>query len=331
MNSPALNSQAPPQPRTLGYAKPPRWSRRKWLRRAALLVLAGAVVFLFTRRHEVADWVSRVRLRRAALAHSVNPDAAVMTQLPTDTAGTWGKNPSQYAAPDPMWLEVQRRLVPAPQTAGSSVNVFLHERVSPAGNRRVVAVNLATASYPDGPVVLIDIRLFDPGSPLNPRFRELKVADVKGVSTIPRFPGGIFSLAFVPWGSDFRLYPGRPDPADRSRFFIPYDHNGTSGEFVGQLGDDDSVRFHDANGDPLPKQFPRRPLLGVRGQRAGSMSCRARASTTRSMVNWLRYRPGHAGRGWTGRLAGAGRLRIPSHRRAPCGEGGSSSGLFPAR
>ena len=85
------------------------------------------------------------------------------------------------------------------------------------------------------------------------------MAEVKGVSTTPRFPGGFFTLATVPWGSDFQLYPGRPDPADRSRFFIGYSHNGAAGEFVGRLGDDDSIRFHDPGGEPLPKEFPRRP------------------------------------------------------------------------
>ena len=252
--------QSPSHPHALGYARRPKFSHRWLIYGTVFLVGAVAAAALFRWRHELGEWFSLVRLRHAAITYVNASAVAPMTQLPTDNARSWGSTTAaRYAGLDAIWQEVDSRLIPRLRaTRGSSVTLFLHERVSPSGNRRVVAVNLSPSWGDDGSHIDVDIRLFEPGTMLHPRFRELTVRETPDLPVfghIPGFPGACCMLATVPWGSEFRLYPGRADAYDRSRFIIDYVHNGVRGSFIGELGDDDAITFRSNDGKRLPIQL----------------------------------------------------------------------------
>jgi hypothetical protein len=249
-----------PAPQPLEYAKRPPRTRRRVVWPLLLLILGISAIFGYRHRREITEWASLVHLRHRALTYRSALGTVVMSQLPADTAETWsGTVGVRYRGPDATWDEVEQRLVPPLRVSrGSGVTLFLHERVSPTGNRRVVLVQLARTRFPEGPSINVDIRVFDPGTPRNPRFRELTVKEAKGMRVsgrIPGFPGVIYDLASVSWGSDFRLFAGRADPNDRSRFTIDYLHDGAAGSFVGRLNDDDSVSFQSADGRRLPVEL----------------------------------------------------------------------------
>jgi hypothetical protein len=233
------------------------------LRSLLLLILGVAAIIAYRHRREITDWASLARLRHRALTYQSALGTTVMSQLPADTAQTWGgTSAARYREFDATWVEVEQKLVPpprlSPMSLSSPVTVFLHERVSPAGNRRVVAVHLSETWFPDGTRITVDVRLFDPGTLRNPRFREITVKeteDLRVSGRIPGFPGTIYDLATVSWGSDFRLFAGRADPNDPSRFTIDYLHDGAAGSFVGRLNDDDSVSFQSADGRRLPVEL----------------------------------------------------------------------------
>ena len=254
----------PSPPRPLEYEKRRAVLPWKWIWRGVALLVIGAVVGLSG--PYVLDWASLAWLRHRVLTYVAPPDAPVMRQKPSDTETTWGGTTgSRYTRHNnATWTQAKRRLIPPLRASpGSSVTLFLHELVSPSGNRRVVAINMAPSWFPEGTLLRADIRLFEPGSLLKPRFRELQVRPtqelIPGTGQIPGFPGLLCDLGTVPWGTDFRLFPGRVDPADPSRFLIDYIHDGTTGTFVGQLNDDDSFTLRLADGSPLPMDLGETP------------------------------------------------------------------------
>jgi hypothetical protein len=255
------NRESTPQP--LEYAKRPSRSRRRVFWSLLLLVVAVAAIVGHRHRREITDWASLARLRHRALTYQSAPGTVVMSQLPADTAQTWGgTSAARYREFDATWVEVEQKLVPPPGVSqvwfSSPVTVFLHERVSPAGSRRVVAGHLSETWFPDGTRINVDVRLFNPGTLRDPRFREITVKETKdqrGNGTIFGFPGTVDDLGTVSWGSDFRLFAGRADPNDPSRFTIDYLHDGVAGSFVGRLNDDDSVSFQSGDGRRLPVEL----------------------------------------------------------------------------
>jgi hypothetical protein len=197
-----------------------------------------------------------VMLRHEALVHEAPPGIAVMTQLPSDTYDDWSKaSNSRYGGDELTWRQVRFLLVPRlAADPGSADALFLHERFSPSGHRRAVAITLQRSWSREGTWLTFDIRLFEPGTLLSPRFRELKVKRgklyVRG--NMPGFPGLCSSLGTVKWGADFRMWGGIADAKDSSRFVIPYECNGVKGTFVGRLNDDDSIDLQDMDLGRLP-------------------------------------------------------------------------------
>jgi hypothetical protein len=223
----------------------------------ASLLAAGLV---HNRWRSITHWYELVRLRHSAMTHTVSAGDIMMSQSPGDTRESWGDTiSSRYARFDRLWRETEDRLVPSlPVRPGSSVTLLLHEVRSPAGHRRIIAVNLSPSWASAGTMLAIDIRLFEPGTIMSPRFVELQVKEREGEPVrghIPGFPGSCMSLATICWGNNFTLYAGQADPKNGSRFIIPYDINGTPGQFIGQLMDDDSVSMTCSGGEKMPKRF----------------------------------------------------------------------------
>jgi hypothetical protein len=259
---PALDLAAQ-DPQTLEYEpQPPGRRARKWLVRIALFLVAVIAVEagLYYYR-DVSNWIALVRLRHEVMTHTLPARTPILTQMPSDSPANWLKLLSaHYGGIDPIWTAFERHLSHQPQAApGSRGTVFLHGMRTPSGRRRVLAMHSTPAYAPaNGVWMVVDVRLFDPGTFVHPRFGELTVKDgdlyVRG--SIPDFPGICTSLGTVPWGSSFQLFAGQIDPADPSRFTIGYILNGKPGKFIGQLHDDDSISLRDANGTALPEHFP---------------------------------------------------------------------------
>jgi hypothetical protein len=118
------------------------------------------------------------------------------------------------------WTNYYRLL--SPPGFKSVGTVFLHERVSPCGNRRLVVVELAPYEPRE---TLLRARAFVPGG-LTSRPREL--AQGRGGLSLPDYG---------------EIHAGRPDPHDRSHFTFACEIAGRKNVIDGWLGDDDLVRL----------------------------------------------------------------------------------------
>jgi hypothetical protein len=106
-------------------------------------------------------------------------------------------------------------------TVKSEGTVFLHERRSPGGRRRLVAVNVHDFGCFGGRGMVAHV--FAPGS-LFSRATEIS------------FTGGVHPVEFAAV-----IYVGLPDPQDTSHFVIRYDLGKQSRVIDGWLTDDDRV------------------------------------------------------------------------------------------
>ena len=126
-------------------------------------------------------------------------------------------------------------------SGGNRAIIFLHERISPAGHRRLVSVSYAP--YPDS---------FVPG--YNYVASATTPATWSGQRTVPR-----------PWFTEFqstsrtprhpplvRVFAGQPDPSDRAHFTIRYQMWGQEDVLDGRLRDDDQITL-------TPRQPPEWP------------------------------------------------------------------------
>ena len=253
-----MTGHLPPTP--LDYAPPSRFRRRILRRLIVICMVFVTAALLHHHWPSLKNWYTLARLRHAAMTFTDPPGTIIMNQVPIDTYESWQVNiTSHYRSPTPIWRETLNQSRPVLVVgSGAYSNVFLHERCSPSGHRRVVAFTLKMTYGRDGAWIGGDARLFDPRSLLKPRFTELQVKerdDTYVQGHIPNFPGLCTILGTVPWGNDFKLYAGQIDPHDPSRFTIPYDFNGERGEFIGQLHDDDSISLKSADGAKMPKRF----------------------------------------------------------------------------
>jgi hypothetical protein len=128
--------------------------------------------------------------------------------------------------------------------------LFLHERTSKGGNRRLVALygwlHDDLGSYTPRPLgesriwsIAIDLVLLKPAT-----LRE----DLVEVDS--RLSGHAPSLTYA-WAKQARVFAGQPDPNDASHFTIQFEADGKPGTIEGWLNDDDSVTLK-VHGAPAP-------------------------------------------------------------------------------
>ena len=245
---------AAPAAQHLQYAQQPLWHRRRRWRRmalASLLVLLTAAGFLSWRR-----WGPRVQARvqmlsaqRACLQFDSAPGTVVFDRDRDAgaTYATWMRDGRtvKYVIP-PAWTTFHPKYVEpfSPLQSGglqSHGTLFLHERRSPAGNRRLVTVELNTSWGKSGTWIAMDTRAIIPGT-----FRtEPKetwggppATDLTSTNLVGR---RVDMLMDVPYGKALKLFAGHPDPTDVSHFTIDYEIDRRRETIDGRLGDDDSV------------------------------------------------------------------------------------------
>jgi hypothetical protein len=123
-------------------------------------------------------------------------------------------------------------------SSGENVDVFLHQRFTPKGESRLVAINVQlkfgvrkTADLT--PTVLI------PGN----IFRNARVVTQTTNIQIPHIEDG---------SNSFRLFAGQPDPNDPSRLTVDYETTDGRGTIEGLLDENDQVTLRIING-PLSR------------------------------------------------------------------------------
>ena len=238
-----------PEVNALAYAPPPRWHRRRRFRRAVgvvLLLAAGAAAW----RYGKSAW-TRGRLlyyQRQCLAYTAPPDQVVYEQDPVRAAALLSRGsytnvtpaggPPEAALTPRCWAEACRLaggLTPpaagatAVSGGGSSgATLFLHERRSPGGQRRLVAVQ----SAPGLPALASMPVLVEPGS-------LTAIPSVRAATLDADFD---LSLPTNPAGTRFRFFAGQADPSDPSHFTLRFTAEGVPGSVEGWLRDNDCLK-----------------------------------------------------------------------------------------
>ena len=223
----------------LGYAPPPPLHRRRSVRVAATAVpLALFVVSsLWWGPPVVARW-SLLSHQRQCLRYEPPDGAVVFSQGAAETLESkpWDK-PAAYSIPK-VWSTFQPRLgADGRQSHGV---VFLHERTSPGGNRRLVVLDLSVGWFKNNTELSLDKGVASVATwNSDPRW----VPPVSGDSDSSVTDGNAVrqSILSVPYGHSIAILPGRPDPKDRSRFTIGFRAGEQSGVIDGRLEDDDTV------------------------------------------------------------------------------------------
>ena len=214
--------EARPTP-AIDYA-PPLPRRRRWLRRAVLPLLAGAVLL-------AAYWWGPPAWYRLQLAyaerqcstHVAAPDTIVFTEDPGDVKRL-AATPAGYQ-PGPAdgdslclvpqaWSKFYGLL--SPPGFQSRGTVFLHERRTPGGRRLLVAIDYLGDDFLHADNYWVDVsefqvRAFEPGGPFSLPV-EVQSEQVTQELYAPDDRRGTL-----------RLYAGQPDPGDPTHFTIRWE------------------------------------------------------------------------------------------------------------
>jgi hypothetical protein len=257
--APAARSEPAAAAAPLPYAPAPKWHRRKDVRRYVLLGLVLAITFAGWRWGPAA-WKHGQFLywQRQCLAYVPAPRHVVYETEPTLAAGLLKqpgyvnvapKGAPPVAAYTPRcWSEAMRiGGVAVANTGfgpgGPGACLFLHERTTRSGVRRLVAVHApagtpAVAAVPvPAPVIVQPATLT-----ARPAVRDA-VARVQLDLSFEEPSGGRFSLLSMPTGSGTRFFDGQADPADPSHFTIPFEAGGSRGTVEGWLEEGDRLRL----------------------------------------------------------------------------------------
>lgn len=209
-------------------------ARRATLLGALLICLAAGYWYVpeIRRRIELAYW------QRRCLAYMAAADQIAL-QTPMDRLSPGApsyngmKTPPTKGVVPPEWAALSRLIVPPGFV--SEGTLFLHERISPGGNRRLVIIDATTAFHEETMGMLYNlnlrIRLVEPGSFWSPPV----------TMEWPHIIGNANRNVV----GEARIYAGQPDSNDASRFTIRMvDIDGFETVFSGRLHDDDVVSLN---------------------------------------------------------------------------------------
>jgi hypothetical protein len=247
------SSNLTPSAAPLDYAPAPR--NRRWIYRATFVSLLLGLSLVawkrgptWWRRAEILYW------QHQCLQFSPVADTVVYEEDPTAAAALLAGNPKYH--PYPLQRRTSSQAAASPATAAaldvSDWNklttvlsrlysplikpgvIFLHERISPAGHRRLVCVryrpqgNTFSAQFIQG--LNCDTFTVIPGTWSQPPIYRLQWTFAWDVETVwPRKPPLV------------RIFAGQPDPNDPAHFTIRYRMWGQEDVLDGRLLDNDRV------------------------------------------------------------------------------------------
>ena len=250
----------------LGDAPPHAWHRRRRPRLIAaallLLVAAGVALFAWVR---YGPWLDKrsamLSAQRACLEYSPAPDSAVFRQDADVTydAKPWSQPSLRQPNVPPAWQNYHaRHVAPFSSIPNSSIQsqgtLFLHERRSPGGFRKLVAVELRVVWHRQGTTFQAAKRAIEPGT-LRREPRETWGGPTFPDRSKTNLVGQTQDLFQANYGSAVRFLPGVPDPADPSRFTIDYEVGDRRETIDGRLDDDDSVTLKLRNADDAKRKW----------------------------------------------------------------------------
>ncbi|HEV8606759.1 MAG TPA: hypothetical protein VGQ99_15395 [Tepidisphaeraceae bacterium] len=263
MSVPSIDQPEPrPALLTPTYAPPARatpWHRRRRFRigSAVAFAIIAALGALYFWRAVPKLW-QLSRLQRKCLAYTAPPDQVVYSEVPGDVATLPATSPQYSLIPSSnppavtlvptCWTDF-----PLWRTARGCAVVFLGERATGQGQKRLVCVIFTgwggspVSSFPGAPATgtpTFDLISFSIGTLQIPPQSNYWPSDrVVYSNTVPR------SL-------HLRFFAGQPDPANQSRFTIPYELNGQRGTIEGRLGRRDNDFFLRIIDGPLKDIYP---------------------------------------------------------------------------
>ncbi|HYE21946.1 MAG TPA: hypothetical protein VEA69_26130 [Tepidisphaeraceae bacterium] len=228
-----------------------RWRRRR-VRRAVLLVLLFALgIAGSVWGPDAAGRAYRLYLQRRCLAYEGSA-ARVVYDEDNSALRAWSLGGDRSAPPPkvaitatPMpaaWVDLRSRvLIGTPAQSGQYINgtapracVFLHERGTPDGERRLLAVELLSDARAGVPH-LVTHAVRPSGWSKLPAATDVET-DGGYVCSLGEVPGR--KVSFGPGGwRHLRAFEGRPDPADASRFVIPFELDGVRAYVHGRVVD----------------------------------------------------------------------------------------------
>lgn len=236
-------------PRILAYA-PPR-SQRRWIVRL-LLLIAGVVCACFWGPEALRAihlyWIERrcatYRAAENELAYvgdrydvmqeflRARPDFAVSSKLDRGTATEAFIRPACW---DDLWSSVRnyRSQFYATSTHREAPVLFLHERTSSGGTRRIVAVEYVGAFEFYGFVTIS----------ITPGFWHSPMERKRCEHSFANQEWKVFDHEFHCYS--LRIYQGQPDPNDDSAFSIRFTFDGAERIVRGQLLDSGEVKLWD--------------------------------------------------------------------------------------
>jgi hypothetical protein len=197
--------------------------RRRWIRYLVLTLVLGAFAFGLRHRTEVAGRVRLGYWQHQCLTYTRPPGTPLYGATALEPE-CWRRFNAERSART--LVAVQRQVGPRRAT------LFLHERTSPGGNRRLVRVQQWHAANALTIERGYDVTVIAPGTLWRP----------------PKEVGPGRGYVYSGRAVDARLFFAQPDPADPSRFsfdFTAVDRDGATrrGTVDARLNDDDTVTF----------------------------------------------------------------------------------------
>jgi hypothetical protein len=236
-------------PQPLNYGRLPERALPLWARLSIVIAMVSIAAYLahphvrkyLEERARRAQFQADVRRcladapPRSVIAYENEPDPAYLLYLSATPANSrymlLGRGDGKSGAgrlPD-HWFELRSR-VPALANLPSDPVLFMHERQTPGGTRRLVTVIARVG----GNGVRTDVQV------------QALTLDASGADkTVPVFlgesPGPLLPDVDLATGTGLRIFAGQSDPRDPSRFVIEFEIDGVSGAIHGQLQDGDRI------------------------------------------------------------------------------------------
>jgi len=262
--------------RTLDYAlAPTAWQRRvrrfrRWSGITVIFICVGLAIVLLPKRYR--RW-QLLRMQDASLRADLPRNQRVYESDSAEARALISRRSEYYwngydgaARPDARWMQLSKQTDPAWACAGAasrtSATVFLHERLTPSGRKRLVVVEMLPRIH--GPMMRVQI--IEPATwTAGARLLTAELLHMRGEGVF-----GFVQLADagISVGSGRQMYSGQFDPSDPSRFSIPFCYLGVAGEVDCRLGDDDHVTAD------IAKAYLERVTAALNAARAGSGAAR---------------------------------------------------------
>lgn len=240
------------RPEQLAYAPPPALHRRRWVRRLAVRLVVVVILAAVGLTWGPLAWRRAELLyrQRQCLRYTGPPDSVVCCE-PLPAAGQM--HPFTFEAADPPVAGEVLRYRAGRDTLAPGSNgplLFMHERTTSSGKRRLVVVRRNPASGRqswDLPVAYT-VTLVRPATATTDSAVRMQTL----IEVVPRDSTDTPHAAL-------RFFAGQPDPSDASRFTVRYQRGAHWGVLHGVLEDPPPYASASERGEPVIRMVAEEP------------------------------------------------------------------------